>query len=64
MIEHPSIVPDDVWERAPHEHCRCGSRLLPMEEPWEGPLCLACGHDPGACSCRDRTCESCGWGPT
>lgn len=63
MTEHP-VLDRDTWDAEAHTHCRCGSRMLPMTMPWQGPLCAGCGHTAVACRCRDTCCESCGWGPT
>jgi hypothetical protein len=63
MIQHPDFLTTD-WDAEAHEHCRCGARLLPMLAPWPGKLCAACGHIDHQCPCRDRCCESCGWGPS
>lgn len=63
MISDPA-TDRDAWEQAEHAHCRCGSRLLPLDPPWKGPICGGCGHVPLTCACRDTCCESCGWGPT
>jgi hypothetical protein len=53
-----------------HEHCRCGSRVtrdcIDLTAAWvtPQPICLACRYHADRCQCRDRCCESCGWGPS
>lgn len=52
------------WDALPHEHCRCGSRLV--DQPYEHtrPVCYDCGYFSEECKCDVTPCESCGEVPT
>jgi hypothetical protein len=53
-----------ITDVAPHQHCRCGARLVGQPPDGLRVGCSGCGFFPSQCICTKRACEVCGREPS